>query len=70
MMTAEQFIQAWGAEDLVRFPRELVEAIDIPQEAKMFLIEAWLPRWAKFSCEFMFAPLRVAPAQTPPGGIT
>ncbi len=45
MLTPKEFIKLWSVkkEKLIKYPTEIVEKLSIPEDSKLFLIEAGLP---------------------------
>jgi hypothetical protein len=47
MITPEEFRRRWGEEEFVHFPPDVVHRLNIPEEARQFLLQAGLPRQAE-----------------------
>lgn len=53
MITPEEFVEKWSnPEDLVRYDPKALQTIDIPNDAKEFLIRAGLPKRDKYNVFF------------------
>lgn len=51
-MLDEEIIRFWGEDSLVRWPPDLLDKTDLPEEAKGFLARVGLPRGADWTARF------------------
>jgi hypothetical protein len=51
-MSNEEMIQFWGEDSLVKWPRDLLARIDLPNDAKRFLAEVGLPCVSDWTMRF------------------
>lgn len=64
MLSPQEFAAAWG-EDRYIFPPNVLRDVNIPEDAKTFLLEVGLPLQAEVPLGFFVAPLPLVPASPP-----
>ncbi len=64
MMSPQEFAVAWGENQYI-FPPNVLRDVNIPENAKAFLLEVGLPIQAEVPLGFYVVPLPLVPASPP-----